>query len=528
MTLAACSTDSVGGGGADAPDPDDLSEQMVGAMTDFGVGSTFVATEPVEFSMLYRDHPNYPYSEDWSMVQHLADDHNVTFEMVNVPMSDFEQRRNLLMSAGDAPQILPVSYVGNMDQFVPSGVVLPISRYLEHMPNFTAKIEAWGLQEDLDRTRQLDGEFYVLPGLLEEPKPQYSLAVRKDLWDEAGLNPDPATWEEFAEQLAIIAERNPDLDYPMSERWMAESLTSTVAPGFDTVAGWGYGAGVQWDGSEYVYAGAQPGYRDMLAYLNGLVTDGLLDPESFTQPDEQAEQKFATGRSAVIGTNDQTIVTYQQLLDDNDIDGEAYQIVVPAGPAGNLGGVVSRFESGVAISANAADSPNFVAMLQYIDWLYYSDDGLEFAKWGVEGETFEVDADGARQLMPDIDVNGLNPGAPENLQIDYGYSNGVFMPAHGSTKDLVDSMSRPEVVTWRDAMNERTFEDAPPPYLFDELQAEQAALQSTPLTDSVAQNSVAFILGQRSLDEWDAYVSELESSGMQTYLDMVNEATRVE
>ena len=32
-------------------------------------------------------------------------------------------------------------------------------------------------------------------------------------------------------------------------------------------------------------------------------------------------------------------------------------------------------------------------MLQFVDWLYYSDEGLEFAKWGVEGTTYTKDGD---------------------------------------------------------------------------------------------------------------------------------------
>jgi putative aldouronate transport system substrate-binding protein len=44
------------------------------------------------------------------------------------------------------------------------------------------------------------------------------------------------------------------------------------------------------------------------------------------------------------------------------------------------------------ISTKARDSKNFVAMMQFIDWLWYSDAGQEFAKWGVQGVTFNKDA----------------------------------------------------------------------------------------------------------------------------------------
>ena len=54
----------------------------VGAMEDYGVGDTFSATEPVEFGLFYRDHPNYPLDEDWLMLQELEANQKVTFDFV--------------------------------------------------------------------------------------------------------------------------------------------------------------------------------------------------------------------------------------------------------------------------------------------------------------------------------------------------------------------------------------------------------------------------------------------------------------
>lgn len=532
LTAAACSTDSLGGGGGDAPDASELDEQMVGAMEDYDVGTTFVATEPVEFSLLYRDHPNYAFDPEWSIVQHLADDHNVTFDYVNVPLSDWQQRRNILFSAGDAPSIIPSTYTGEVDQFVPSGSMLPISEYVEYMPHFTAKIEEWGLQEDLDLTRNEDGNYYVLPGLLETPKPDYTIAVRADLWEGAGLTEDPATWEEFADQLEVIQETYPEIEYPFSDRWSMDApiqATLQAASGnFGTEAGWGYGDGVTWNGSEFEYTGASQGYHDLLAFFADLIDRGLMDPESLTQDDDAAQAKLVNGESAAIGSNSQEILNYRSAFEDaGNSEAEMRQIVVPAGPAGNRmdSGTGGRFESGLAFSASAAEQDNFVAMLQFVDWLYYSDEGLEFAKWGVEGETFTTDGDGNRTLVDSIDINGLNPGAPEALNTDYGYHNGVWMLAHGSNQDLLDSMLRPEVVEFRAAMNEKDVADPGPAIQFDELEQEQAALLQSALEDMVMQNTAQFLLGQRPLSEWDDYVAELEGAGMSDYVDLVNEAS---
>ena len=533
ITLAACSTSggngAGGSGGGDGVDPADLEDNMVGAMEDYDVGTTFEATEPIELPLLYRDHPNYPLQEDWMFFQELEENQNVTFDITSVPLSDWTQRRSVLVGAGDAPDIMPITYAGDETQFVASGTILPISDYVEYMPNFQQKVEEWGLQEEIDQNRQADGKYYMIPGLHEHPKPQYSIVIRQDLFEEAGISEDPETWDEFAEQLQTVMDAHPELDYGFSDRWNLngpmEATLQAAAPNFGTNAGWGYGDGLTWqpESEEFVYTGAMDEYRSLLEYFHGLVESGVMDPESVSQEDDPAIAKFTNGQSAAIGGNDQEILTYRQNFEDAGVDAELRLITVPAGPAGNISGT-TRTESGLMFASSAAESENFVAMLQFVDWLYYSDEGLEFAKWGVEGETYNVGDDGTRTLVENIDINGLNPGAPEALNTDYGFHNGVFMPAHGSTVDLVESMLRPEVIEFIDAMNQKEPAVIPPPIPFEEMEREEASLHQQSLQDHVMQNTAQFILGQRSFDEWDQYVTELEGQNMQQYVDMANEA----
>ncbi|MEN5072736.1 extracellular solute-binding protein [Isoptericola cucumis] len=530
--LAACSS---GGSGGDEGSPEeiDLSGQMVGAMEDYDVGTTFKATEPLELGLMYRDHPNYPLKDDWSIFQELEKNQNVTFDVQSVPLSDWQQKRSLLISSGDAADLIPSTYVADVESLTSGGALLPVSDYLEYLPHFADKIEKWGLQEDLDRARQADGKFYVLPGLLETPKPSYSVAIRADLWEEQGLE-DPKTWDEFAEQLAIIDEAYPELDYAYSDRWSIngpmEATLQAAAGNFGTEAGWGYGDGVQWNGSEYEYTGASDGYRQLVEYFHGLVADGLLDPESITQDDDPAKAKFTTGKVAAMGSNDQEMVLYRTGLEESGVKGaKVRQIVVPAGPAGNVMDATTggRFESGIAISAKAAERDDFVALLQFVDWLYFSDEGNEFSKWGVEGETYEVDGDGTRVLADDVDWSGFNPDGTKQLNTDFGYYNGVFNLAHGTTKELLDSMVRPEVVEFREQMNTKEVAEQGPGIAMDELQREEASLLQTNLQDTVMTATAQFLKGDRSLDEWDAYVAELEGVGMEQYVQIVNEAAGV-
>lgn len=513
--LTSCSSSSEADGA-------DVAGKDAGAMADYKAGDQFKATEALDFSILFSDHPNYPLKEDWLFWEELTERTNVTLEPTVVPMSDYEQKRSLIVGAGNAPMIIPKTYPGQEEAFVSSGAILPVSKYLDLMPNLSEKIENWGLEDNIEGLRQADGEFYVLPGVHEAVWQDYTIAVRTDVMEELGLE-DPKDWDEFREVLTAIKAANPD-SYPLSDRFQGDSLLNIISMTYGVSAGWGWNA-ASWneDDEKFEFTGTTDEYREFVEYVAGLVEDGLIDPESFTQDDESANQKFVSGKSFAISTNAQTLVNdYRQALSDTVPGATVSKIPLPAGPAGNVVAGTSLLENGIMINAEALESENFTAMMQFIDWLWYSEEGMEFAKWGVEGTTFTKDADGKRTLAADVDYVSLNAGAPKHLQKDFGFGGGVF--AYGGTTDLLQSTFSEEELAFQDIMKEKDVLPLAPPFPLEEAEREQATLLETPLSDTAKQATLQFILGQRDLSEWDSYVAELEGKGMGTYIDLVNTA----
>ncbi|MFI5844670.1 extracellular solute-binding protein [Catenuloplanes sp. NPDC051500] len=510
-TVAACGS---------SPESTNLDENRAGAMTDYAVGTQFTATEPITFDMLYSDHPNYAIKNDWLFWQELSKRTNITLTPSVVPASDYNQKRSLVVSAGDAPFIIPKVYPPQEQPFVSSGAVLPVSDYVDLMPNFKDKIAKWRLEPQIDNLRQEDGKFYVLPGLHEEVWQEYSLAVRTDVLAELGL-PTPKTWDELHTTLKALKAKNPGA-YPFSDRFAIPdpggNLLNMISLAYGTTGGWQY-HNETWDGQNFVLTGAMPEYKAMLTYLHTLVAEGLLDPESFTQTDDQAKQKLGAGKTMVISTNAQTLVNdYRPLLKDG---ATIAKLPFLSGPAGEVKGY-TRLESGLMISSKARESKNFVALMQFIDWLYYSDAGQEFAKWGVEGVTYTKDATGKRTLTPDVNFVGLNPAGSKHLQKDFGFSGGNF--AYGGTTELLNSTFSAEEQAFQQGMAAKTSIPVPPPAPLTDEEREQATLWETPLKDYVTQQSLRFILGQRDLAEWDTYVTELSAKNGPAYIELVNKA----
>jgi putative aldouronate transport system substrate-binding protein len=162
--------------------------------------------------------------------------------------------------------------------------------------------------------------------------------------------------------------------------------------------------------------------------------------------------------------------------------------------------------------------------MQFLDWLYYSDAGQMFAKWGVPGVTYTGSVtDGTFKLEPDRDWGGLNPAGKKLLDVDYGFFNGVFMTYTGSTQ-LLDTQFPAAELAFQKTMSSWATSPLPPPAPLTTQQNQQVTLTGTTLMSYVQQQTLQFILGKRPLSQWDSYVSELQTQGASTLVSTYNQA----
>jgi len=524
VALAACTADGGGDGEVDG------LEQTAGSMETFEADQQFKATEPVNFSMLWTDWPESPIKDSWQLFDEIEERTNVSLDLTNIPFSDAVEKRSLLLSAGDAPYIIPLIYTGDERSFAASGAVLPLSDYEEYMPNFQKYVEEWDLRAMIDNLRQADGKYYMMPGLQEVSVPVFTLLVRKDVFDEVGA-PIPETWDELRTGLEKIKAKYPD-SYPLADGFEGASMLNYASHAFGTRAGWGFGDGTFFDeeSGEFVYAGTSDGYRDMVTYFRGLVDDGLLDPESFTATNDGAgtvTEKFAGEKVFAASGSNGTVQEFSTALDETVGKGN-HEVVQIAPLGGEAGQVVEprNFWHGFMVNAEAKDDPHFIAMLQFLDWLYYNPDAREMLQWGVEGETYTKSDDGKFTLEPgySLDSFNINFEAGTDIEKDLGFASQVLAGGTES-RALKESYNSPQFVEYIDSvLSTRTPRDPFPPAPLNEAELEQASLLTTTLTDTVNTNTLKFILGERDLSEWDAYVAELEGQNLQGYLDLVNGA----
>lgn len=501
----------------------------------YGLNKTFHSNEPVTYSMMYSDHEAYPYQEDWRLWSAITEKSNVKFDLNIIARADYDDKKSLLINAGEASYIIPKTY--DESAFVTGGAVLPVSDWVQYMPNYMNFVEAYHMEEDLKTITKEDGKYYKLPGMWEKPAStgsEYTLVIRKDIFDAAGVDVKALekdwSWEDLYEALLKV-QKHVGGGVVWSDKWKGESLLKIVGQTYDVLAGWAAGDGMQYDSSSdtWYFAPASDDYKDFLTTMSKFVSSGLLDSETFTQEDQTAESKFYTGQTYIMGANRSTLQVYKDEMNKTLGEGnfELYYIVIPKAK-NNYQTENSRLENGIMIATKALDElgeEGLIKMLRFIDWLWYSDEGKDLVRWGVEGETYTKE-NGEYKLNPEITYVGLNPGAPKALNVDYGFGNGVFM--YGGTYEHAASMLSDELKEFFSRLNSyRDMKPLNPTVVFTEDEQETMNLIKTPLIDYVKSATLQFITGQLNIEsDWNSYIESCKSNNYENYVEMYNNAYR--
>ncbi len=432
---------------------------------EYGEGVTFHSEKPVIYTMMFSDHENYPLKEDWRIWSAIEERSNVTFDLTSVARTDYNDKVTATVNSGSAPYIIPKIY--DSSPYEDSGQVVAVSDWVQYMPNYSKQVEEWGMEDDLKQIYASDGKYYRLPGMWESVAGGYSLIVRKDIFEAAGVDMSKEaswTWEDLYDALKKVQEHT-GKDNIWSDQFQFGCTMNMAAATYNVTAGnsqdggdWGLKNGTKFDfdKNEFYFADTTDEYKEFLTYLHKLYDEKILDPETFTQDSTQAQAKFFRGDSYVLAANYQILSDIQSQNKMTDEGAELYFLTTPSGPAGNLklSSAAGRLENGIMISKNALEElgeEEFIKMLRFIDWLWYSDEGHELCQWGVEGETYTKDADGNIVLNSDIYFNGFNPGAEKQLNVDYGFGGGVFAYG-GNTFIQLSKFSAPEK-EWNERIN---------------------------------------------------------------------------
>ncbi|MBO7637970.1 MAG: extracellular solute-binding protein, partial [Treponema sp.] len=496
----------------------------------------------------------YPMVDTWKtegVFKQIKDITNVDLDITSDDSGDYNQKINLAINSGSSTYIIPKVY--SEDQYVAGGGVVAVSDYTQYMPNFTAFVEKYNMQPDLDTIKQSDGKFYRLPGMHQAALQDYTIMVRDDIFTAAGFDVRELekdwTWEKLHDVLVEVkkymvgAGLCKQSDYIWSDLWCGESgkgqggnLLKLMGSSYKVLSGWaieGSNGGIKWDASkkEFYSSSISDDFKKFITVANSFVKDGILDPETFTQSDEIAHNKFYNGNTVIMSTNRSQmandIIGVQKIVGDS---AKCYVTAYPSGTTKDLA-ETSRLECGVMIAEKARQElgeEGFIKLMRFVDWLFYSSDAYSLIKWGPEGKTWQwADVDGkkVKQLLPGFKCGGLGISGGDDdvdIRLQWGYAGGNYFYGH-STAESTDNFTPDVQDLYARYGKYKTVATVDPVAKPTEDEREQLNLWATPLIDNINTWTLNFVTGKKDVNkDWDAYVSSCKNLNIDSIVEMTN------
>ena len=415
----------------------------------------------------------------------------------------------------DMVEIPPFDSNVGVDTYSSNGVLIPLNDLIEeYAPNIKALFEKYPALEA--KCTSSDGNIYALAGWwgdINDYVPDY-LYIRQDWLDNLGLEM-PKTVDELYDVLVAFKEQdangngNPNDEIPMATKNGIKQL-------YYLMTGFGYDTNSLWytdDSGKVHYAAVEDQYKEMLAFLNKCYSEGLisddLDGTLLTQNITEDKVGIVCHDPADnMASSDDLART-----SNPDCDYEFMPVIQvdENGTAHMTKRVLAYHHSGVT---SACKNPE--AAVQWIDYVYASQDGLMLYNYGIEGMSYEYDESGEIRFTDLITNNETYTSAFSALR-SIGAWPTYFINDSGEAFMKIFEGTKVETAC-KEAYGNM---ENPFPEMLGTAEESEVYTSIWPdLSTYLDEMFTAFVIGTESLDNFDKYVETANSMGMQDIIDI--------
>lgn len=266
-------------------------------------------------------------------------------------------------------------------------------------------------QDVLDWYRENDGKAYMYPNYAyssqdiapgEKLAPNRMISIRQDLWKAIG-SPEMSTPSDF---LAAVAKVKSEVGTYDGKDIIGIQLYEGANEALSIMNQYFATPTENADGT-LAYQFDMEGTRESLAFLNEAYRMGLITEANFSDTRDMINEKVASGRVFAMVTAPQDFIN--QLGTLYDADSEAvYQHVVLRNSKGEDPVLSDLSGWGWLMTGVSSEAENKEQIAKLIEYLL-SDEGQILTTYGVEGVTFNYNADGtismSEQYLQDTNAN---------------------------------------------------------------------------------------------------------------------------
>ena len=446
---------------------------------------------------------------------------NVHLSVAWVTAAEAAEKFGLMIASGDIPDMVYAGtgyYTGGAMQAVLDGVFQETTDLIEKwMPNYRALLnQNEQLQKD---TTSDDGKRYSIYSIYVDDQMQVDtsvnvigLAIRSDWLEDAGLDM-PTTIDEWTRVLRAFREMGVERPLMLGSNGRLECGAFLTAYGITEE--------FYMDGDTVKFGPAQDAYKDYLKQMKEWYDEGLIDP-NFTANNAYGmmDTQSMGGNKAGAGPiwwqfGGRELVNLGYPVEQDFFFAYAPYPVLEEGDVPKVAYESSMLSSQLCINADVTGN-RLEILCRYLDY-HYSRQGMLYRNYGKENLHYVVDGKGqisyAEYMTSDPDRNVIQMRIQNLAQslVAGAISTGTNYASYvgGATTEGLDMQP-----TW-EADTSLVY----PAYAT--MTGEELAVFSgtyTNIMTLVDEMSTKFILGVRSLDEFDAFVDQLYQYGLENCL----------
>jgi putative aldouronate transport system substrate-binding protein len=331
----------------------------------------------------------------------------IDFRIFTVPAGQYQSALAVRLAGGDAPDIFNASRI-TLPEYADQGVLYDLT---PHVGSMAGAAEFVGGDEAL-ALGQIDGKQYGFPGRSGMSARYFEYWIRQDWLDAVNLDL-PTTLDEWVAVMEAFTTQDPDGNGNNDTFGLSggpSHAPNAVIGAFTPILG---AFGVGRPGDFYVKDGAvisaylDPAMKDALAYIKGVIDKGVVDPELVSNTGMMHRDKAFQGLVGTIWI-DWASMTKDQFVEERlaiDPNSDWVPLHAPQGP----GGASSHFWDSTAVGFKAFPAdlepykvPKIAELLNFVT----SKEGVYLTSFGVEGDHYELDAEGHVVRLPLLDEQG--------------------------------------------------------------------------------------------------------------------------
>lgn len=465
---------------------------------------------------------NHSSLGDTNFGKKLQADTGITIEFQHPAVGQVSEQFNLLLSNRTLPDIIEYSwltYGGGPQKAIEDGVIIPLNDVIDqYCPNLKAYLEANPEVDKMVKTD--DGTYYCFPFIRGGDKLLTStgLMLRQDWLEELNLEV-PATINEWHEVLTAFKEKK-GAAAPFTYLYSSVSLTDNNPFAFAFGAPRNFFVG---DDGKVHYGAIEDGYREYLKTMNQWMVEGLIDVDLATLTGDQVSAKITNGSAgAAFGWCGSHMGSWTEAGKATNPDFDLAPAPYPTVNKGETPAFGQKDNNYIgtgsaAITTSCKDVALAARLLDYA----YSDAGHLLFNFGEEGSSYVME-NGQPQFTdevlnnPELSVTHAMSGY---IRANY---NGPFVQDEKYAEQYYKLDNQKKALeVWSDTDARKHI--LPPITPSVEESKEQAQIMNE-INTYRDEMTLKFILGNKSFDEWDAYVSTIRSMDLDRVLEIQNTA----